>query len=247
MHFLGLKALGESTGTAHESIRCQRPPYDVRTIARVLTRRPSLHAPRRRGLPKTKIVIHGQGDLIESVEQPGRPKHTLLGERLRRAGLIDATQLRNALKGQKRQLVPIGEALLNEGLITQSDLDNALALQANEAIFQAFEWKEGTYRLELDSPEPIRRVVSLSSEELQVTAFRMLDEWPLIRSRINNYSVVYRRSSAQSDESEPNLAVTGMSSGRRVLELINSHRDVKDLIDRSGLESLKPAKHWRAY
>ena len=75
------------------------------------------------GLPKTKIVIHGQGDLIESVEQPGRPKHTLLGERLRRAGLIDATQLRNALKGQKRQLVPIGEALLNEGLITQSDLD----------------------------------------------------------------------------------------------------------------------------
>ena len=84
--------------------------------------------------------------------------------------------------------------------------------------------------------------MSLSSEELQVTAFRMLDEWPLIRSRINNYSVVYRRSSAQSDESEPNLAVTGMSSGRRVLELINSHRDVKDLIDRSGLGEFETCK-----
>jgi hypothetical protein len=68
-----------------------------------------------------------------------------------------------------------------------------VTLQTLETLYAVFEWKTGSYRFEARPAGFAKPAIEpLAAESLLMEGFRRLDEWPLVRARINNYDIVYR-------------------------------------------------------
>lgn len=141
-----------------------------------------------------EVMISFSSGRIIRTDVNGRHKRDLLGHMLVAAGAISKDQLAAALKSQKKSLKRIGDVLVEMQAVGRETVNELADLQTRETLYRLFEWKSGQYRFESKPPNftrPSGRPIS--SESLLMEGFRMLDEWPLIRARINNYSVVYRQ------------------------------------------------------
>lgn len=146
------------------------------------------------GQSAEEVMISFSSGRIIRTDVNGRHKRDLLGQMLVAAGDISRDQLNAALKSQKKSLKRIGDILVEMHVIGRETVNELADLQARETLYRLFEWKSGQYRFESKPPNftrPSGRPIS--SESLLMEGFRMLDEWPLIRTRINNYSVVFRQ------------------------------------------------------
>ncbi|MCB9527749.1 MAG: DUF4388 domain-containing protein [Myxococcales bacterium] len=141
-----------------------------------------------------EVMISFSSGRIIRTDVNNRHKRDLLGQMLIAAGEIDKEQLGAALKSQKKSLKRLGDVLVEDGTVRREAINQLADLQARETLYRLFEWKSGQYRFESKPPNFTRPSgTAISSESLLMEGFRMLDEWPLIRARINNYSVVYRQ------------------------------------------------------
>lgn len=141
-----------------------------------------------------EVMISFSSGRIIRTDVNNRHKRDLIGQMLIAAGEIDKDQLQAALKSQKKSLKRLGDVLVEEGTVRREAINQLADLQARETLYRLFEWKSGQYRFESKPPNFTRPSgTAISSESLLMEGFRMLDEWPLIRARINNYSVVYRQ------------------------------------------------------
>lgn len=141
-----------------------------------------------------EVMISFSSGRIIRTDVNGRHKRDQLGQMLVAAGEIDKDQLAAALRSQKKSLKRIGDVLVEAGAVSREAVNELADLQARETLYRLFEWKSGQYRFESKPPNftrPSGRPIS--SESLLMEGFRMLDEWPLIRARINNYTVVFRQ------------------------------------------------------
>ncbi len=145
------------------------------------------------GPEEEDIQVYFSTGRIIRCEVSRRDKRDLLGARMLAAELIDKEQLNQALKTQKASLQRVGDVLVEMGAISPKDLADFADLQTRETIYRLFEWKSGKYRFESKPPNFARpSSTPISSENLLMEGFRMLDEWPLIRAKISNFDVVYR-------------------------------------------------------
>lgn len=145
------------------------------------------------GSSAEEVMISFSSGRIIRTDVSGRHKRDLLGQMLVAAGDITRDQLSAALKSQKKSLKRIGDVLVEMRAVGREAVNELADLQTRETLYRLFEWKSGQYRFESKPPNftrPSGRAIS--SESLLMEGFRMLDEWPLIRARINNYAVVYR-------------------------------------------------------
>ncbi len=145
------------------------------------------------GSSAEEVMIAFSSGRIIRTDVNGRHKRDLLGQMLVAAGDVSREQLAVALKSQKKSLKRIGDILVEMQVIGRETVNELADLQTRETLYRLFEWKSGQYRFESKPPNftrPSGRPIS--SESLLMEGFRMLDEWPLIRARINNYSVVFR-------------------------------------------------------
>lgn len=141
-----------------------------------------------------EVMISFSSGRIIRTDVNNRHKRDLLGQMLIAASEIDKEQLSAALKVQKKSLKRLGDVLVEEGTVRREAVNLLADLQARETLYRLFEWKSGQYRFESKPPNFTRPSgTPISSESLLMEGFRMLDEWPLIRARINNYSVVFRQ------------------------------------------------------
>lgn len=137
-------------------------------------------------------VLFSSGRII-GCEVLNRDRKSLLGSMLLDAELITKEQLNRALKVQKQSLKRVGDALIEAGALTHPQLLEFTDLQRRETLYKLFEWKRGTYRFESKPPNFVKPTGNaISPESVLMEGFRILDEWPLIRVRINNYETVYR-------------------------------------------------------
>ncbi|MCA9548326.1 MAG: DUF4388 domain-containing protein, partial [Myxococcales bacterium] len=197
----------------------------------------------------------------------GRGLQDDIGELLLLGGLIDRAQLDQARKVQKKTLGRIGDILQERGAVPQEAVVAARDLQTRERLYRLFQQQTGRYRFEAKPPNFTRPTINpISAETVLMEGLRMADEWPLIRTRINNYDAVFRAvreagaegndadqlealiDDAFSEFVDPAVKAGGAVAGklgaaeRRVLELVDGRRDIHRLIARSRLGEFETCK-----
>lgn len=207
-------------------------------LQRIDSRRQSTVLELTPGRGGTAVQLYFAAGRLLKIEVTRRDKKDLLGEMLVRAGRITEDELRRALKTHKKTLRRLGDVLIEQGSVNSTVLQEFVDLQAREVLHSLFEWSEGTYAFQPGSSS--EEVISpLSAEKILMEGFTLLDEWPVVRARINNYSVVYRAMrSAPTGDSQGAISANAVT----VLALVDAHRDVNQIIDRTGLGEFETCK-----
>ncbi len=105
-----------------------------------------------------------------------------LGLRLVDSGLITREHLDNALAAQKEDPSKrLGEIFVSQGLLAHDALADFVREQIQDALFEIFEWDDGTYYFEPASDTDEDIGLALSVDEIVVEAERRRHEWDEIR------------------------------------------------------------------
>ncbi len=210
-------------------------------------------------------VFFKDGNIVR-VESVTRKKKDLIGNMLVRAEIITEAQLEEALETQRRTLKRLGDVLVSTGAITAERFKKMMQLQATETIYKLFSWDAGTYEFKA---EPVvsdtEAITPLRAESVLMEGFRMVDEWPVIRKKVNRLDMMFEPIKAlpppvnaeedfdaafddafaekKKDENKGEFKSVG-DSERRVYEEIERvpGRDVRKLIDVSGLGEFETCK-----
>lgn len=193
------------------------------------------------------VVLGFRAGAIVRVESSSRRRKELLGEMLVRAEVLTQAQLEAALDSQRRTLKRLGDVLVGEGLLTAERLRQTMQLQATETVYRLFTWKSGTYAFEPGEVEP-DAITPLRAESVLMEGFRQVDEWPVIRRRLPRLDVVLAPARAlppptpgEDDEETGGFARVGRAE-RQVHALVRADRDVRKLVDLSGLGEFETCK-----
>jgi tetratricopeptide (TPR) repeat protein len=163
-----------------------------------------------------------------------------LGDILLRRGKITAEQLQKAIEAQDddRQH-KLGEIFVNLGILTRAELEDYMRLQIEEAVYYLFTWTSGTFNFEAGvRPEREDFLVRISPEALLLEGARRVDEWSLIEKKIPSFDLIFSVDHQHISQSAPTLS----SEQQRLLPLIDGSRDVRQLIDESGLVEFEVGK-----
>ena len=163
-----------------------------------------------------------------------------LGDILLRKGRISAEQLQQAIDAQDddRQH-KLGEILVGLGTLTRAELEDYMRLQIEEAVYYLFTWTSGTFNFEAGvKPEREDFLVRISPEALLLEGARRVDEWSLIEKKIPSFDLIFSVDQHHIAQSAPTLS----AEQQRLLPLIDGTRDVRQVIDESGLVEFEVGK-----
>jgi tetratricopeptide (TPR) repeat protein len=156
-----------------------------------------------------------------------------LGDMLVKSGRITPAQLDQAIAmqnmGHGRR---VGELLVALGAITPEELSAVIRRQVEEAVYALFSWETGTFSFEpgVRPDETVERV-RIPTDALLLEGARRVDEWSLIAKKIPSFDLIFALDPSQASTGEPDYSETQ----RRLLPLLDGVRDVRALIDESGL------------
>jgi Flp pilus assembly protein TadD len=156
-----------------------------------------------------------------------------LGDMLLKSGRVSAATLDQAITMQGQSHGQrLGAILVELGAITPEELTNVVHLQVEEAVYTLFTWTSGTFSFEpAVVPDPDIDRVRISPDALLLEGARRVDEWSLIEKKIPAFDLVFARDRAVEEET----ALEFTAAQRRLLPLVDGHRDVRGLVDESGL------------
>jgi tetratricopeptide (TPR) repeat protein len=163
-----------------------------------------------------------------------------LGDILVRKGQITQEQLQQAIETQKEDRQhKLGEILVGMGVLTRSELEEYMQLQIEEAVYYLFTWTSGTFNFEAGvKPEREDFLVRISPEALLLEGARRVDEWSLIEKKIPSFDLIFSVDQQHIQQSAPTLS----AEQQRLLPLLNGTRDVRQIIDESGLVEFEAGK-----
>lgn len=163
-----------------------------------------------------------------------------LGDILVRNGRITPDELQKAIETQDddRQH-KLGEILVNLGTLSRTELEDYMRLQIEEAVYYLFTWTSGTFNFEAGvRPEREDFLVRISPEALLLEGARRVDEWSLIEKKIPSFDLIFSVDQQHIAQSTPTLS----AEQQRLLALIDGTRDVRQLIEESGLVEFEVGK-----
>lgn len=156
-----------------------------------------------------------------------------LGDMLVKSGRVLPAQLDQAIAMQAQSHGQrLGAILVELGAISREDLTSAVHLQVEEAVYTLFTWTSGTFSFEPSVvPDPDIDRVRISPDSLLLEGARRVDEWSVIEKKIPAFDLVFARD--RTVEQVPDLEFS--PTQQRLLPLVDGNRDVRALIDESGL------------
>lgn len=169
----------------------------------------------------------------------------LLGTMLLRAGMISSDQLSESIAEQKQSNRSLGDILISKKAITTKILSEFISLQLKEVLFLLFQWKSGFYEF---LPEKIRFNKSIirtqSTEGILMDAFRMLDEWPMVKDKISSFDQVYEALVTPDEIPVPAdpEEQAAKEIEKNVLSLHDGHRSLQEVINRSRLGTFETCR-----
>ncbi len=163
-----------------------------------------------------------------------------LGDIMVKSGVITQEQLDRALEAQRMHRdTRVGELLVAQGAIRREQLEEQVRLQIEQAVYALFTWSEGTFNFEPDAkPDAQDIVVSMNPESLLLEGARRVDEWGQIAKKVPSFDIIF-------EIDHRKLRASGVAledDQRRVLELIDGHRDVAHIIEDAGLGEFEVGK-----
>ena len=145
--------------------------------------------------------------------------------------------LKTALKRHRVGAVRLGCVLVEMGSVPAAEVAAIADVQARDVLLSCFERIEGSYEFKprtVDSSEYI--LAPRAIEQVLMDGMRAVDEWPLIRSRINNYSVVYRALRSVSARGVHEGAAGSIDmQAQIVLGAVDAKHNVREIIARCGI------------
>lgn len=142
------------------------------------------------------VQVYFRDGRVVNADAAGDGVEDRLGTVLTRRGMLSEEQLAEVLKVQKETLQQLGHILVSRNYLTAEELSHSLRMQVTQVIYRLFRWKEGHYHFDQDAeivasgPAPF---APLAAESILMEGVRMLDEWPLIESRITSPDIVFKK------------------------------------------------------
>lgn len=156
-----------------------------------------------------------------------------LGDLLVRNKRVTPAQLQQAIERQEgNREQRLGEILVGLGALPRDEVEKYIKLQIEEAIYYLFTWTAGTFNFEA-GVQPDRRdlLVQISPEYVLLEGARRVDEWSQIEKKIPTFDLIYTVDRAHVESSGVPLSTVQ----RHILPLLDGARDVRQVIDESGL------------
>lgn len=172
-----------------------------------------------------------------------RPKaRELFGNLLVEAKLITEPQRARAVDEQRRTLKQLGEILVESGALTREALREFATLQTQEALYQPFEWTEGTWKfVEMEVGQDFESLVPLDCAVVVQEGARRQLLWPSLRRRFSSSTATFRRVKELPPPGSPQLRKVqkkGISLGakeRRIYALTEPDLSISTIVARSRL------------
>ncbi|HLB54654.1 MAG TPA: DUF4388 domain-containing protein [Gemmatimonadales bacterium] len=163
-----------------------------------------------------------------------------LGDMLLASGAVSREQLDQALALQSTAPTRrIGDLFLDMGLISPAELRRHVRVQIEEAVYSLFAWTSGTFVFDPDvRPDGSDQLDRINPESLLLEAARRVDEWSLIEARIPSFDLIFAVLPGQLEGHQSAFT----EAQRRLLPLLDGRRDVRELIDASGLSEFEAAQ-----
>ncbi|HEV8148780.1 MAG TPA: DUF4388 domain-containing protein, partial [Gemmatimonadales bacterium] len=163
-----------------------------------------------------------------------------LGDMLLSSGAVTREQLDQALALQRTSPGRrIGELLTSLGLLSPAELRRFVRLQIEEAVYSLFSWTTGNFSFEAGvRPREEEQLDRISPESLLLEGARRVDEWSLIEAKIPSFDLIFAVLPGQVEGHQSSFT----EAQRRLLALLDGKRDVRELIDSSGLSEFEAAQ-----
>jgi tetratricopeptide (TPR) repeat protein len=163
-----------------------------------------------------------------------------LGDILMRNGRITPEQLQQAIDSQRDDREhKLGEILVGKGILTQAELEEYMRLQIEEAVYFLFTWTSGTFNFEAGvRPEREDFLVRISPEYLLLEGARRVDEWSLVEKKIPSFDLIFSVDQQHIGQSALELS----AEQKRLLPLVDGTRDVRQLVEESGMAEFDVGK-----
>jgi tetratricopeptide (TPR) repeat protein len=163
-----------------------------------------------------------------------------LGDILMRNGQVTPEQLQQAIDAQQGDREhKLGEILVGKGVLTRAELEAYMRVQIEEAVYFLFTWTSGTFNFEAGvRPEREDFLVRISPEALLLEGARRVDEWSLVEKKIPSFDLIFSVDQQHIGQSAPELS----PEQKRLLPLIDGTRDVRQLVDESGMPEFDVGK-----
>jgi hypothetical protein len=210
-------------------------------------------------------VIFDRG-MIVTASLKRKSESQNLGEMLVKANLISRSHLEVALTTQRETLKKLGDILIESGYISIGDLRHFLKLQTHETIFKLLSWKRGNYNFNQRLITYDKKAIEpINTEHFLMDSLRMIDELPELKTRVYSYNLVFERMPGADEEigfwrvedsadsveeasifpdekknTEGQKVLT--VEDRKVFDLVNGTRTVKDIINIGRLGEFETIK-----
>ena len=163
-----------------------------------------------------------------------------LGDILMRNGRITPDQLQQAIDAQTDDREhKLGEILVGKGILTRGELEEYMRMQIEEAVYFLFTWTSGTFNFEAGvRPEREDFLVRISPEYLLLEGARRVDEWSLVEKKIPSFDLIFSVDQQHVSQSAPELS----PEQKRLLPLVDGTRDVRLLVEESGMAEFDVGK-----
>ena len=166
-----------------------------------------------------------------------------LGERLVKAGVISAPQLKQALSAQRKSPdgSRLGNILLEQGRIDRETLVQAVREQIQDTAFNFLSWNEGEFEFGADDSPPDEDIlVEMNVETVIMEGCRRIDEWELIFEQLGSLERVPHLAYNERVDGEGTLTLT--AEEWRVAVHIDGRADINTILRDSGLDRFLGAK-----
>ena len=193
---------------------------------------------------------------VVSADTPFRPSGSQIASRLVRAGLMNQSQMGNALKRRADTGEEMPKILMKLGYAEEEMVRLYLNLQMTETLLDLFTWKTGTYEFvpgQIEQPSDLIEPAGI--EQLLMNGFRIADEWPLVCARIPNfaYRILGRKAlppqvDEHSDdlfgiaETAPAVADEIGTNERMIFGLCTPGVDIQTIIDRAPIDRFETCR-----
>ncbi|HEX7024918.1 MAG TPA: DUF4388 domain-containing protein, partial [Gemmatimonadales bacterium] len=163
-----------------------------------------------------------------------------LGDMLLAGGMITREQLDQALALQENASGRrLGDLLVQLGALTPDGLRRLLRLQIEEAVYALFGWTSGTFSFDAGvTPDAEEWLDRISPESLLLEGARRVDEWGLIEKKIPGFDLIFAVLEGQLEHHQAEFT----EAQRRIVPLLDGRRDVRQVVDASGLSEFEAAQ-----
>ncbi len=189
-----------------------------------------------------QVELHFTTGKIMLGTAAGLSEELLLGRFLLENNLMSQEDLERVLSEEVDATGLLGTRLVKRGLINDSDLKEAIRQQTCELVYELLRWKTGRFAFHNIAEVTAlasEAALNLTVDSILMEGFRRVDEWHLIERQIDDFEVVFlRNEDAVTQMGQGRLTREEMA----ILELVTGKNTVKEIVRQSRMGSFDVSK-----